>query len=98
MVNSKTGEPSHRLRLPKPWKKNRSESRLDAELEQSENGRLVCLSLAALALFRIVLTLVPQHFPTPSLQSPPAFFKKVTRLFKHPEAVYMAFALQEEVN
>ena len=92
-------EPSHRLRPPKLWKKNPLKSSLShpgPELDQSEHGRPVCLSLATLTLFRIVLT----GLQTPSLQSPPGFFKKFTRLFKRPEKVYMAmiFVLQGEVT
>ena len=94
-------EPSYRLRFPKPWKMNRSESNpshLGIEQERSEQERLVYLSPTAVAQFRTVLTLVSQDFPTPSLQSRPRFYKKVTALFKHTEAVDMAFVLQEIEN
>ena len=90
-TSSKMSEPSHRLRLPKLWKKNRPESNLShlhgPELVRPEQECPVCPSFTQ---FRIVLTLVSQHSPTPSLQSRPGFVKKVTSLFKHPEAVHLA--------
>jgi len=100
MTSSKTSEPSHRGRryLPKIQKKNlleSSPSHLGAELVQSEQERPVFLPTIALAQFRIVLTLVSQHSPR---HSRPGFFKRVTSLFKRPEAVYMAFVSQDEVN
>jgi len=97
-------EPSHRVRLPKLWKQNRSEpnpSHPGPELVRSKQEHPVCLSPTALAQSRIVLTLVSQHFPTPSLQSRPGILKKVTSLFKRPEKVsYIPtiFVLQDEGN
>ena len=83
-------EAGPRLRLQKLWKKkNRSESNfshLGQELEQSEQ---VCLSPPIMSSSESY-SLIPQHSPTPSLQPRPGFLKKVTGLFKHPEAVYLA--------
>jgi len=93
MANSKTGEPSHRLRLSKLWKKNCSESNLShlgPELVPSDQERPVCQSPTPPAQFRFVLTLVSQHSTTPSLQCPPRFFKKVASFFKRPEEVFLA--------
>jgi len=92
MMNSKTSEASHRGRRYLP------ESSLGGELEQSEHENPVCIVTIPPAQFRIVLTLLRQLSPTPSLQSPPGFFKKVTRLFKHPEAVYMAFVSDDNAS
>ena len=82
-------EPSHRARLPKPWKKNHSESNLPhlgSELKQESSA---CLPPIALAQFRIILTLVSQRSPTPSLQSRPGFVKRVAGFFKRLEKVYL---------
>ena len=77
--------PNHRLRLPKLWKKNRSESNsshLGVEPERPWLKRPVYLCSIALSHLRIVLTLASHQSPTPEHQSRPGLCKKATSLFK----------------